>query len=251
MPGQASAELLAVLGIALFLILFVAAFASDSLAGSRQQDEIRQAREAVQNLAQAADYVYSQGEGASLSVRVSLPASADYSPEKTYIGKPAFASANASSNAININIYGSDISAYSKAPLAGAFPSQPGAYSLNVTSQGGIVSIGKVFAVPEKTSIYVRMGKGQSRTEFVSFKALHSGPIILNATYSWQFSSPSLSIPTPILVAYNSSAQIPLAFLSHSSAGIYTGDLFVRVYAAGSPPALKEQYKLPITLEVS
>ncbi|MEM4633907.1 MAG: hypothetical protein QW275_02010 [Candidatus Anstonellaceae archaeon] len=249
--AQASTELLAVLGIALLVIIFFAAFASDVFGDSQQQSDIRQARIAVQRLAEAADYVYAQGEGASMSVRVDLPPSADYAPNKTYIGKPIYASDNSSSNAITIHLYGGDVSAYTKAPIVGAFPQQPGSYSLQVTSLGGIVKIGNSLVDPKSTAIYAKVKRGEIRTAFASFSTNSSYPVILNASYSWNYDSPSISMPSSIIIVHNGTAQIPITFISQpSNMGIYTGTLIVTAYPAGSSVLQKESYKLPITLEV-
>ena len=250
-PGQASVELLEVLGVALLAILFVAVFASDMLADNQHQAEMRQARLTVQKLADAADYVYAQGAGATSAVRVDLPPSADYDPEKTFIGKPASAPGTASPNAINIHIYDSDVTAYSLAPLAGAFPANAGAHIINVTSQGGLVSIGGPLATLSQSSIFLAMKKGETRVAYANFQAVYSQPIVLNATYAWPYSNPSLDIQSPIMVAQQGPAQIALAFTTDSThSGTYTGLLTVSAYPSGAPTQQMETYAMPITVEV-
>jgi len=249
--GQASVELLAVFGIALLSILFFAVFASDSLADNQHQADVRQARMSAQKLAEAADYVYAQGPGATTTVTIDLPGSVDFDPEKTFIGKPPSAPSNAAPTAININIFGGDVTSYSRAPLAGAFPPLAGTHALNVTSQGGVVSIGGPLVSLGTTSLYAQMKRGESKNVYMPFNAVFSQPVVLNATYSWEYSNPSLAIDSPVLVAYNGPAQIMLAFSADSThVGIYSGTLIVSAYPAGSATQQKEVYSIPMTVEV-
>lgn len=251
-PGQVSLELLAILGVALIVILFFTLFASDMLADTNKQQELRTARLSVQHLADAADYVFSQGEGAAKTVEVELSPNANLSADRSFIGKPYSAPENASSNMININLEGSDVSAFSGAPLAGAFPSAHGKYLLKVVSRGSFVSIGSNLLSASPSSISISMARSSQKRVYLNLTSLSGQPVAINVTLQWQHSSPTIAASPPKLVLYSGAGQVALTFSSDATdAGIYSGKLLVSSSQAGSGMQPQETFSIPITAEVA
>ena len=250
--GQVSLELLAILGVALMVILFFTLFASDMLADSNKQQELRTARLSVQHLADAADYVFSQGEGATKIVEVELSPNANLSADRSFIGKPYSAPENSSSNMININLEGSDISAFSEAPLTGAFPGAHGKYQLTVVSRGSFVSIGSNLLSASPPSVSISMARSSRKLVYLNLTSLSSQPVAINVTMQWLHSSPTITASPPRLVIYNGAGQVALTFSSDANdAGIYSGKLLVSSSQAGSIMQPQETFSIPITAEVA
>ena len=160
--AQGSLELLAVVGIAMVYILFFAIFSSNSVIDAQTQKELHDAQTSAQQLADASDYVYSQGDGASSSVQIILPPSTNFS--STYVGKPLSGSSGYSINAININAAGVNAVAYARANLTGSLPSLPGTYNVNVTSHGTFVNIGDEALSATPTGVFVSMARSRPRS---------------------------------------------------------------------------------------
>lgn len=250
-PGQASVELLTIMGIMLLSILFFAIFASDTLAGERQQQEIRAARSSVQQLAASADYVFSQGEGAYEFVLVALPPSVAFDPNRTYVGKPASAPSSATPDGININIYGNDIFARTRAPLAGAFPSATGTYLLKVESHGSFVGIGSELAEPGQAEAALKMKKNQQRYVELPIRSAFDYPVLINVSAQWGHISPILSFSPSYFTLYRTSLPVRLNFTTGpADAGLYPGSMAFTASVAGSNGTMATTFSVPISVEV-
>ena len=249
--GQASIELLAILGVALLAILFFAVFASDTLASENRQQEIRAVRLSVQRLAEAADLVYSQGDGAVGMVLVSLPPDVAFDPNRTYVGKPSSAPAWATPNGININIYGNDIYASTRAPLAGSFPSSTGAYLIRVESHGDFVSIGPPPAEAVQSPVMLRMKKGQQRYAELYLMSAFDSPVLINVTSQWNYVTPLFSFSPSSFVLYKAAMPLRLNVTAGAAdAGIYSGRMIVRATVAGSNSSIAGTFYVPISVEI-
>ena len=102
--GQAATELIIILGVALVVVVLFFVLSANMLTGARSQQNYDDARVSVQSLAEAADSVYAQGEGAARKVAITLPADTVFGSNYTYIGAPS--SSFAAQNSININVNG-------------------------------------------------------------------------------------------------------------------------------------------------
>jgi hypothetical protein len=251
--AQASFEVIALLGIMLAVILFFAVFSSDLVSNLGSQKDDNDARDSVLALAQAADYVYAQGEGASELVPVTLPPSTTFGPNSTYIGKPPSAPAGAPSNTINIEVGATDVYATTHATVNGQFPSSQGKYLMNVTSRGGFVSVGTGLVSASPSSIYMLMRRNDSQSTLVTFSVLSNNTIVVaNLTPQWGFSSPALSFaPSEFSSNGFSSMQVRLNFTtSPAVAGIYTGQLNVTSWLY-SDPGTRQSFQVPLTVEIA
>lgn len=249
--GQASMELIAILGISFIVILFFVINASDIFSAIGAQQDYREASESVRLLAEEADHVYAQGDGATGMVFVTLPPSTDFGANSTYIGKPSSAPAGATPNAINIRLGNSDVTAYTRAPLSGAFPSPFGKYTLRVASHGSYVSIGPNLLDIKGSSVSASMGRSQTASAYLNFSIVADQDAVVNITSQWGYSSPTLSIaPTSFSGYGGANATVELNFTSDSNdAGIYSSELNVTVYKVGNP-SVRETFKIPVTAEV-
>ncbi len=75
--GQASMELISILGISLIVILVFSVLSSDFLTSIAVNRNYADAQDAVKRLANAADAVYAQGEGAVEIVQIKIPSNAN------------------------------------------------------------------------------------------------------------------------------------------------------------------------------
>ncbi len=98
--GQSSTEYLLVLSIVLVLLV---PFIYYGYISSQESVRLLQARRAVESLANAADYVYTQGYGSRVTVNVILPGGIDFN--NSYIGKPSSAGTEVPSEEINLRLY--------------------------------------------------------------------------------------------------------------------------------------------------
>jgi hypothetical protein len=134
MKAQASVELLIILAIAMTLLGAIIVSGSRQMAHGQTMLRLTQARSAVNDLANAADVVYREGEGSVRKVSVTIPDAV--APDKVFVdGK-----------FINIGVYveggETDVNALSVAELFGELPKTPGTYWVFVGAKGGCVVIG-------------------------------------------------------------------------------------------------------------
>jgi len=249
--AQVSTELLAVFAITLLALLAFTVFASGILSSIVMQQGEKDARDAVQALARAADFVYYQGEGASTTVLITLPVGTDFSPNATYIGRPPYATSASAPVLINIRLSGSDIFATTTAPLSGRFPTYEGQHIMNVTSMGSFVFIGNALISASPSAVSFSMRRNDSATATTTIGVRTDGALtVVNVTYSWPYQNVRLNV-TPSLFVASGSTDVPLllAFTSNNSAGgIYSSQLNVTAYYTNG--SYRETLAIPITLEV-
>ena len=249
--AQASVELIAVLGIALFVLLVYAVLSADLLSGIGSQKRMIEARDGVQRLVYAADSVYAQGEGASATVKVTIPPGASLNPENSYIGKPPSAPAAVPSNTVNLELDGTDVYASSRAPLAGAFPQSAGTYLMDVVSKGNYVAIGRHFFTLDKQAIFESMAKNETRQSVLTFSSEESGPVSVNFSYAQPYSNAGISLSQSsfLLTPENPSVGVVVELSSGQNAGgLYNWQLIIT--ASSQESGASGRIDLPISMEV-
>jgi hypothetical protein len=251
MQGQTSVEFISIFGFILIIVLFLATFGYDLLSETYRQNDIRTARATAKKITEAADFVYSKGQGSSILIKVEIPPATDLNPNKTYIGKPKNASSSFQSKIVNINIYQTDITESSKASLIGSFPSYPGTYYFNVSSQGDLVAIGPSLINLNTSSIYAKVKSGFPKRFFIYLTSYYGEPVLINATSNFTITFQAFSFNTTSVIAYNSPAQIIFAIGETYPAylGFYSGEIILTASALSSPN-IKQVYKIPIFVEV-
>lgn len=249
--GQASMELIIVLGMSLIILMVFITLSSNLLSGISVQKNFNDAYGSVQRLAYAADSVYSQGDGAWMTTMVVIPANTNMSTTATYIGKPSNAASSISSKLINMRMGGSDVFASTNEPVIGSFPTKPGTYQMRVASKGTYVTIGTYFFDIDKQSIYKSMARSESRVEYINITAVSNESVSVAYTYSFAYTNvPITATPaSPIVVAPGATSSLRLNFTSTAAAaGIYSGQLNIVGTAVTS--GVVESFSLPITIDV-
>jgi len=257
-PGQASTELISVLGILLIVVLAFVVLSTNFVNDLNAQKNYNAGRDTVQKLAQAADSVYSQGEGASMSVPVIIPPTAVMESNKSFIGKPSNAPAGSDANTINLRVGGSDIYSFTVAPLSGAFPASPGNYKMRVTSHGNYVSVGSGLIDINVSSIFLAArSDGKARAEFgitTGSPDSTTKPVYVQISYSPEHTNVGLAIsPTNFITSGGTAVSLEFTPAS-SAAGIY--NWLIRINAsecgsAGRAGCPSDFFELPVTLEIN
>ena len=213
-----------------------------------QQDN-RDARLAVQDLADAADFVFAQGDGAKKSVVVKLPYATIFNPAMTFIGHPQGSTPNAARNTISVYLRNSNVIATTKAPLVGTFPSKPGVHTINVTSHGTFVSIGSGLLDISPSSVFLSMNREETRSATADFYISSLDPVIVGISPNWSYDPIQLTVSPSSF--YGSNVSVPVLFTfttDNKPAGIYPASANVVATQAGSN--FSETFLIPISLEV-
>lgn len=247
--AQASVELISILGISLIVILVFSVLSSDFLSDIGVNRNYADAKDTVQKLASAADSVYAQGEGASMTVLVKIPANADLAVNISYIGKPNSSSAGVASNQISLRLENTDVLAVTKETVTGSFPRVPGTYYMRVVSKGSYVAIGTHYLDADKSSIYQSMAPSEARSETVNFKAVGNESVTVIITKDWGYTNVALDLSTSSfsLAAGGSQAVVATITAGASSGGLYNSALTVNATAANG---VSEIFTIPITADV-
>jgi len=249
--GQASVELVVVLGITLIIILAFVILSSDFVSDLSGQRSYNEAANSVQRLAYAADSVFAQGDGASTQVKVVIPHNAVLSPNASFIGKPANAPASTASNLINIDVDGTDVFAVAKETVVGSFPNASGTYAMRVVSKGSYVAIGNYFFDVDKQSVYASMAKGETRSPSLVFTSTGNEAVAVSLNTDWNALYPNV----PLAISSSSFNLNPggmntvmLTFSPNSNAaGIYSTTLSV---TGTSASGVAETFTIPMSVEV-
>jgi hypothetical protein len=134
MRAQASVELLIILAIAMTLLGVVITTGSEQLSHGQTMLRLTQARAAVNDIAQASDVVYKEGEGSVRKIRITIPDGVV--PDRVFVD----------GRMVNIGLYvkggDSDVNAMSIAEMSGALPSEAGTYWIFVGARDGCVVVG-------------------------------------------------------------------------------------------------------------
>ena len=251
-----SVELIALVGVFLLVIVVFAAMSSNILFNIGTQQGISEARGTVQKLAQAADSVYAQGEGATTSVSVVLPPGSVLEGGRSFIGKPSGSPGNASANMVNLNVAGSDEYALTSAPLSGAFPSAAGTYQLQVTSHGGYVSIGSGLIDVSPGAVFAEGRQGQQTAFPINITLSGSAggsPVNVSISISPSYGNVGFTA-SPAVFSTAANTSVSLVFSpSSSAAGIYDWSLQVNASSCSpgqAAPCPADCFTIPVSFEV-
>ena len=249
--AQASVELISILGISLIVILVFSVLSSDYLSDLGVNRNYADAQDAVQKLANAADSVYAQGEGASTVVLVKIPANSNLSSTMSYIGKPSGAAAGVASKQISLRLGNTDVLAITKETVTGSFPQVSGTYYMRVVSKGSYVAIGTHYLDADKSSVYQSMAPGETRSESITFSAVGNESVSVAIASNWGYNgSVNMNITggNPLTISAGATASRTVNFGSGSSSGgLYNSALTVNATAANG---VSEIFTIPITADV-
>jgi len=248
LTGQASTELIIIMAVALFTIIMFMTLAGNFIAGTNVQQSQETTRDSVQRLARAADSVYSQGEGASEIVQITLSTSTKFDPNLTFVGKPVGSPFSDSPNTINVRVEDTDVYAITRAPLHGSLPSTFGSYSMRVYSAGSYVVISPHIAKLDRHSLFVSMAKDETRNELIQASSLSNGTISATATLEWGFSDVVISYSPDAFNLDPSGTPFEINVTASSSAeGLYSSELLITARGQGGEV---EEFTVPVTINV-
>lgn len=249
--GQAASEFIVLMGISLLIITIFLIIATQSTYDISSQKGIDEAKETVTLLAQSADSVYTQGEGASRLVFVSIPRTANLN--RSYIGRPQ-GDASSASKTINLNVGGtaesggSDIFATTSATVFGTFLPLPGAYQMRVLSRGSYVIANPALVDLLTPSISVSMAQGETREVSIRLKSVQNESISVSLAHSWGFSNVSLSIEPKSLEASSSGSQFDININSIEGTGAFNSNIVLN--AVGAESNISESFDIPLSVVV-
>ena len=246
--GQAATELIIILGVALVVVVLFFVLSANMLTGARSQQNYDDARVSVQSLAEAADSVYAQGEGAARKVAITLPADTVFGSNYTYIGAPS--SSFAAQNSININVNGTDVSGVSRTSLSGQFPAKPGKYTMRVTSRGSYVEIYPYLVDVDKRSITIVMAHGETRSAQITVTRASLEKVTVEPSQNWGFTDVEMEIaPSSAFGASNAGTVITVTVTARSFAsGIYNSQ--ITLTATGNESETSETINIPVSVNV-
>ncbi|MCX8198224.1 MAG: hypothetical protein N3F07_03475 [Candidatus Micrarchaeota archaeon] len=248
--AQASAELVSLMAISLLVVFMFSILAWNALSDADAQRDFNDAYQSVRALADAADYVYGQGEGASRIVSITIPSGADMGKNATYIGKPQGSSPSIEPKQITIRYGGNDISAYTSARLHGFFPPNPGTFNMEVVRKADAVLIQPNVIDVDAKSVAVVMPNGETRTVRLKVYKSASENVSVNVSFMWNYNEVSLSAyPASFSATYQGFPVV----LSFSSSGAVAGSPFngmLILTAAGQQSNASERVEIPISVSV-
>lgn len=248
--AQASAELISILGISLLVVFVFSILAAQSLSDIGGQQNFADARQSAQGLADAANAVSGQGEGAFRIVVIKIPENANFSLNATYIGKPPNAPSYAESKAINFNLDGTDVSSFAEVPLTGSLPRAPGIYRMKVISRGGSVEINSQVLELDKNAIFISMAKNETRRATIKVYSSLSTAVAVNVNFTWSFSDANLTVSPASFSANASGTPITITVASAANAsGTYDTQLILNA-SITSPASMNETLHVPVHIDI-
>ena len=248
--GQAATEFIIIIGVALVIVMLFFVISANMLTSARAQQNYDDARVSVQSLAEAADSVYAQGEGAVRKVAITLPGDTKLSPNYTYIGAPANMS-GAAQNGININVNGTDVFGETETSLVGRFPNITGKYSMRVASRGSYVEIYPYLVDVDKYSLTIVMAQNATRSTQIVVTRVSGEEVSIGPALTWGFvSSIGLAIsPNTTFNASEYGSVMTISLNSSASAsGMYNSQL--KLTATGAQSGTNETINIPISVNV-
>ena len=247
--GQAAAELIIILGVALVIVVLFFVLSANMLTGARVQQNYDDAHASVTALVEAADSVYSQGEGAVRKVSITLPSGTVFGGNTTFIGRPSDQPL-ASQNGISINVNGTALFGQTQTSLVGQFPSAVGKYSMRVTSRGAYVEIYPYLVDVDKYSVTMVMAQNETRSTSLTLTRSSGEEVTVQPTMNWGFSSINLTTdPSGNFSASQYGSQITFTVSSgNATAGMYNSQMTLT--ATGATSGTTETINIPISVNV-
>jgi hypothetical protein len=200
------------------------------------EQEISYARTAVQDLANAADDVYSQGVGAKKLVYIRIPENFDSD------------ASGIENRIIKISAFNNDIWKETKASLVGSLPDSSGGHWLWVEAKKGYVSINSTALSFDKSSIYISLSQGSSGQSTFTITNEGDENALVSLAENWEHNKVSLVLSEySFQLDSGESREISVNFTSDADAGgNYAGSILVGASFTG----FDENISLPVNAEV-
>jgi hypothetical protein len=238
--GQAAAELITILGVALVVALLFFMLSATMLQDARVQQNYDDARNSVNALSEAADSVYAQGEGATRKVMITLPVDTVFGSNTTFIDQ----------NGISINVKGSAVFAMTRPSLVGQFPSTAGKYTMRVTSKGALVEIYPYLVDVNKYSVSITMGTTENRSAQITVTRVSGEAVNVTPTWNWLFDNMNLSLAPSVGFLANDRGSAVTVNVNTMGAtpGIYNSQ--ITLTAIGATSGTTDTINIPISVNV-
>ncbi|MCX8189604.1 MAG: hypothetical protein N3F05_00005, partial [Candidatus Diapherotrites archaeon] len=235
--GQSSVEVLVILSVGLVILITIIAYSNTSLSEIQLERQQQIAVTSVNDLVNAANDVYRQGEGARKKVFFSVPSAIN--PSKSGI----------EGSSIVFNVAGSDIYAKADANLVGTLPLKPGEHKVWVEAKEGYVVFGIEEIYLDRTSIFVHISRGGDKQEKITIYNDGDTKAQVSLVKNWSHTHANFDINTASFeLEAGTSKTLDLNFYSDAfAAGAYPGSL---VFTAVTPNQTYEIF-VPVTIEVS
>jgi hypothetical protein len=222
MRGQAAVEWVVILAVSLIVLFIIISISSQYLSELTQSKINTDARNTVQDLADAAKQVYYQGEGSRRQVFITIPEGVNASRTGIW------------NRTINLNVLGTDFPVMTDFDVRGKIPTTPGGYTIWVTAERGYVLIGTISLNANPSSVYVHFfsqNQSQSSQSDVLFSNGGSSSINVNLTLNFASGNVSASLSNPADVGFplnaGGSRDVLLNFsATANSFGSYAGTLY-------------------------
>jgi len=228
---------------------------ANMLTGARSQQNYDDARMSVQALAEAADSVYAQGEGATRKVTITLTGGTIFGGNYTYIGAPENASL-AAQNGININVNGTDVSGVSLTSLSGQFPAKAGKYPMRVTSRGAYVEIYPYLVDVDKHAVAIVMARGENRSAQIVVTKVASEAVNVTPSQNWGFTDVTMNLKnaeTGLLLGVFDANGLGTTVIVEVNATSAASDIYnsqITLNAIGIESGTMETINIPISVNV-
>ncbi|MFA6489278.1 MAG: hypothetical protein WCT52_01205 [Candidatus Micrarchaeia archaeon] len=248
--AQASVETITVFGISMLIVLAFMVSGLNMMSDSSRLQQENDAYNSAHDLATAADEVYSQGEGASKTVLIKLPASTVFDTNLTYIGKPENQSSNASaeSRIVMINYGTGETNALANEPISGSFPSARGNYRMKVVSRGNYVAIYPSLVEISQYSVHASMAQNETRQYELDFYRISGEQVNVTITSGWAFSDVNCTVSSSAFSPEPGGTTITVSISASSTAsGFYSSTLHVNATATSGAT---ETILLPVNVDV-
>ncbi len=234
--GQSSVELIVILAASLTMLLLIVALSSSQIVDIGGIKAETDARNTVNDLVRAADFVYQQGPGARKKITIKIPEGVE--ADNTLV----------QNKSINIRVNGNDFTGESKADLTGSIPVFPGNYECWVRSYGSYVSVCTAFLEVAPTSIYGIIEQGGSGSEDMVVSNIGNESIDVTITVYWNYTDTKVvASHTDFTLAPKSQKDLIISFDSTSvTGGIFTGSMVVEATGGN----ITDVIEVPITIEV-
>jgi Tfp pilus assembly protein PilE len=135
MRGQASVEWIVILSMAILILAIMLSFNENNYQSFRDNVRVSKAKATLNDLENAVDFVYSQGEGAKTRLHITLPEASNFSVATLSTGKGRIQGI--------VYVRGEEeyFDAYTDANLTGSLPSEAGGYCVDVEYVNAKVNI--------------------------------------------------------------------------------------------------------------
>jgi hypothetical protein len=137
MRAQATIEWMIILSVSVLILAVMLSFNGDNYSFFENNLKASQAKASLNDLKRAADFVYSQGEGARTRLYVTVPASSNISVRTLSSGSGQIQAI------VRVSGKEEDFDVFTAANLTGSIPTLSGSYCMDVLYTAGWVNISR------------------------------------------------------------------------------------------------------------